>query len=140
MGDGPDRARLQAIAGKVLPRSRIPRCKTRAGTGTLFAAADLFVLPGTGGLAVQQAMAHALPVMVGEADGTQANWSVLKMAGCSPSPTVDDLTAAFNFRIDPMFPACAAWGMESFRIVTEESQSGKDGGFIFTCDREVIKG
>ena len=33
--------------------------------------ADLFVLPGTGGLAVQQAMSYGLPVVVAEADGTQ---------------------------------------------------------------------
>jgi glycosyltransferase involved in cell wall biosynthesis len=37
----------------------------------LFRQADLFVLPGTGGLAVQQAMSHGLPVVVAEADGTQ---------------------------------------------------------------------
>ncbi len=36
-----------------------------------FAAADLFVLPGTGGLAVQEAMAHGLPVVVAKGDGTQ---------------------------------------------------------------------
>ena len=30
-------------------------------------------MPGLGGLAVQQAMAHALPVVVAEADGTQAD-------------------------------------------------------------------
>ena len=36
-----------------------------------FAEADLFVLPGTGGLAVQEAMAHGLPVIVAKGDGTQ---------------------------------------------------------------------
>ena len=33
----------------------------------------LFILPGTGGLAVQQAMSFGLPVIVGAADGTQSN-------------------------------------------------------------------
>ena len=36
-----------------------------------FAEADLFVLPGTGGLAVQEAMSHGLPVIVAKGDGTQ---------------------------------------------------------------------
>ena len=36
-----------------------------------FAGADLFVLPGTGGLAVQEAMSYALPVIVAKGDGTQ---------------------------------------------------------------------
>ncbi len=35
-----------------------------------FSSADLFVLPGTGGLAVQEAMSHGLPVIMGQGDGT----------------------------------------------------------------------
>ena len=31
------------------------------------------MLPGTGGLAVQEAMSHALPVIVAEGDGTQSD-------------------------------------------------------------------
>jgi len=37
----------------------------------LLDAADLFVLPGTGGLALQQALARALPVIAAEGDGSQ---------------------------------------------------------------------
>jgi glycosyltransferase involved in cell wall biosynthesis len=37
----------------------------------IYAQTDLFVLPGTGGLAVQQAMSHGLPVIVARGDGTQ---------------------------------------------------------------------
>jgi glycosyltransferase involved in cell wall biosynthesis len=36
-----------------------------------FRNADIFVLPGTGGLALQEAMANALPVIAAEGDGTQ---------------------------------------------------------------------
>ncbi|HZK62432.1 MAG TPA: glycosyltransferase family 4 protein [Anaerovoracaceae bacterium] len=39
----------------------------------LYLQADLFVLPGTGGLAIQEAMSFALPVIVAEADGSQSN-------------------------------------------------------------------
>lgn len=40
------------------------------GVGIYFDAADVFVLPGTGGLAINEAMAHALPVISGYADGS----------------------------------------------------------------------
>ena len=36
-----------------------------------FLMADVFVLPGLGGLALNQAMAHGLPVLCGPADGTE---------------------------------------------------------------------
>ncbi|MEW6400374.1 MAG: glycosyltransferase family 4 protein [Chloroflexota bacterium] len=41
------------------------------GVEAYFAASDLFVLPGTGGLAINQAMALGLPVVTTIADGTE---------------------------------------------------------------------
>jgi glycosyltransferase involved in cell wall biosynthesis len=40
------------------------------GVGLYFDAADVFVLPGTGGLAINEAMAHGLAVISGYADGS----------------------------------------------------------------------
>jgi glycosyltransferase involved in cell wall biosynthesis len=40
------------------------------GVGRYFDAADIFVLPGLGGLAINEAMAHALPVISSFADGS----------------------------------------------------------------------
>lgn len=40
------------------------------GVGAYFDAADVFVLPGTGGLAINEAMAHGVPVISGYADGS----------------------------------------------------------------------
>ncbi len=40
------------------------------GVGVYFDAADVFVLPGTGGLAINEAMAHATAVISGYADGS----------------------------------------------------------------------
>jgi glycosyltransferase involved in cell wall biosynthesis len=40
------------------------------GVGTYFDAADLYALPGTGGLGINQAMAHGLPVVASYADGS----------------------------------------------------------------------
>lgn len=71
IGDGPDRSRLEMLAWQIYPRAVFLGGKHGAELEPFYEAADLFILPGTGGLAVQQAMAHALPVIVGEADGTQ---------------------------------------------------------------------
>ena len=43
------------------------------GVEAWFAAGDVFVLPGLGGLALNQAMALGLPVVSSDADGTGAD-------------------------------------------------------------------
>ncbi|MBX9604823.1 MAG: glycosyltransferase family 4 protein [Gammaproteobacteria bacterium] len=64
--------------------------------GEFFDAADLFVLPGTGGLAINEAMAHRLPVISGYADGS-ADDLVLdgetgyRLRGDSPQELADRL-------------------------------------------------
>jgi glycosyltransferase involved in cell wall biosynthesis len=40
------------------------------GVGSYFDAADMYVLPGTGGLGINEAMAHRLPVLSSYADGS----------------------------------------------------------------------
>jgi glycosyltransferase involved in cell wall biosynthesis len=40
------------------------------GVGAYFDAADVYALPGTGGLGINEAMAHGLPVVAGYADGS----------------------------------------------------------------------
>jgi glycosyltransferase involved in cell wall biosynthesis len=71
VGEGPARAELEAQAsGLRVPARFFGDLRGRALDERLDAA-DVFVLPGTGGLAVQQAMARGLPVIVAEGDGTQ---------------------------------------------------------------------
>lgn len=71
VGDGPARAQLERLAESVLPHAEFDGVLRGAPLDEAFRWADLFVLPGTGGLAVQQAMAHGLPVVVAQGDGTQ---------------------------------------------------------------------
>ena len=100
IGDGPDRGRLESMAWEIYPRAVFTGAKHGEALEPYFASADLFVLPGTGGLAVQQAMAHTLPVIVGVADGTQSelvreeNGWVL--ADGSPQTLTNILHAGFN--------------------------------------------
>lgn len=73
VGDGPARMALEREARQLLPDTRFTGDLRGEALEHEFEAADLFVLPGTGGLAVQQALAHGLPVIVAEADGSQAD-------------------------------------------------------------------
>jgi len=71
VGDGPARSRLEDQAAEVFPEARFVGAQQGDALRAYYEWADLFVLPGTGGLAVQEAMSYALPVMVAEGDGTQ---------------------------------------------------------------------
>jgi len=73
VGDGPVRNDLEKLAAEKYPSTIFFGSKFGDDLKYIFLKADLFVLPGTGGLAVQQAMSFALPVIVAEADGTQVD-------------------------------------------------------------------
>lgn len=71
VGDGPIRSDLEELAKNIYPKTQFFGEKYGEELDKIFTQADVFILPGTGGLAIQQAMAHALPVIVAEGDGTQ---------------------------------------------------------------------
>jgi glycosyltransferase involved in cell wall biosynthesis len=71
VGDGPARDELERLAKDRYSAAKFFGALHGEPLETLFNRADLFVLPGTGGLALQQAMAHALPCIAAEGDGTQ---------------------------------------------------------------------
>jgi glycosyltransferase involved in cell wall biosynthesis len=71
VGDGPERAALESLAKEIYPSAEFVGAKHGAELKPYFEQADLFVLPGTGGLAVQEAMSYGLPVIVAKGDGTQ---------------------------------------------------------------------
>jgi glycosyltransferase involved in cell wall biosynthesis len=84
-----------------------------------FTEADLFVLPGTGGLAMQEAMSHGLPVIVAQGDGTQDDL-VRKENGWQIPP--DDFEALESTIKDALSDVARLrkMGKESYRIVAEE--------------------
>ena len=120
VGDGPARDELLALAEKVYPAAQFPGAQRSAALEAYFAAADLFVLPGTGGLAVQQAMSFGLPVIVAEGDGTQDDL-VRPANGWRVRPgNLDDLTDTLRLALsDPARLRCM--GAESYRIVADEA-------------------
>ncbi len=69
VGAGPEQQRLQKLAGDN------PNCHFAGAhfedVGLYFMLANMFVLPGLGGLAINEAMAYGLPVIAAPADGTE---------------------------------------------------------------------
>jgi glycosyltransferase involved in cell wall biosynthesis len=119
VGDGPDRARLEALAVKIYPQTVFTGALYGADLAEEFISADLFVLPGTGGLAIQQAMSYGLPVIAAEADGTQADL-VRPGNGWQISP--NDLQALHSSLAMALanLESLRRMGAESYRIVSEE--------------------
>ncbi|MGH9890791.1 MAG: glycosyltransferase family 4 protein [bacterium] len=79
IGDGPLRAELerQARGQRILFLGRIV-----ADVDRYFQAADIFVMPGLGGLALHQAMANGLPIVSAPADGTELDLVEPLRNGC----------------------------------------------------------
>ncbi|MCD6356684.1 MAG: glycosyltransferase family 4 protein [Anaerolineaceae bacterium] len=73
IGDGPQRYALEALARDIYPLAQFFGAQHGENLAQRLRLADLFVLPGTGGLAVQEAMSYGLPVIVGISDGTQTD-------------------------------------------------------------------
>ena len=68
VGDGPHRGALQGAAAA---RDDVVFAGAVVdGVGPYFDAATMFVMPGTGGLGLNEAMAHGLPMLSGYADGS----------------------------------------------------------------------
>lgn len=119
VGDGPDRLALESLARQVFPTTQFTGARHGPELDQFFAGADLFVLPGTGGLAIQQAMSHALPVIVARGDGTQDDlvrdgngWQV-------PPDDLEALVVALTEAATDV-PRLRRMGAESYRIVAED--------------------
>ncbi|MDX1436503.1 MAG: glycosyltransferase [Anaerolineales bacterium] len=119
VGDGPARPELETLARSHYPNTTFAGAVHGPELSQHYVSADLFVLPGTGGLAIQEAMSFGLPVIVGRGDGTQTDlvrpengWNA---AGGSPQDLANTLQLALE---DPH--RLRRMGAESYRIVHEE--------------------
>ena len=119
VGDGPARLELETLAGKIYPQARFFGARFGTELEPLFSAADVFVMPGTGGLAVQQAMSFALPVIVAEADGTQADLVRTENGWSLPPGDLDALISTLRQALENV-TRLRQMGLASYRIVAEE--------------------
>jgi len=119
VGDGPARENLQLLAQAHYPQTTFTGALYDAALADQFRAADLFVLPGTGGLAVQQAMSYGLPIIAAEADGTQAD--LVRPENGWQIPPDDPSTLLATLEIALSDPSrLRRMGANSYRIVAEE--------------------
>ena len=117
--NGPVRAELEKLAHDIYPSAEFFGSVYGKDLDKFYLGADLFILPGTGGLAVQQAMAYALPVVVAEADGTQVDL-VQQKNGWNVCPgDVDQLTETVKKALDDP-KRLRRMGMESFDIIQNQ--------------------
>lgn len=119
VGEGPERAELEALAKQVYPEAEFVGAKHGVELRPYFAEADLFVLPGTGGLAIQEAMSYGLPVIVAKGDGTQDD---LVRAGNGWQIPPEDFEALVTTMKQALSDVrrLRRMGTESYRIVKEE--------------------
>jgi len=119
VGDGPERESLEALAEQEYPSAAFIGARHGDELNPYFSGADLFVLPGTGGLAVQEAMSHGLPVIVAKGDGTQDDL-VRKENGWQVPP--GDFQALVSTMRDALSDVnrLRKMGAESYRIVSKE--------------------
>ncbi len=118
VGDGPPRKDLEALAREIYPQARFAGAQQGKALDDYFRAADLFVLPGTGGLAVQQAMAHGLAVIVAEGDGTQNDLATPQNGWLVPPGNIQSLVKTLREALsDP--ERLQSMGQESHRLASE---------------------
>lgn len=119
IGDGPERSALESLAKGIYPSAEFIGAKHGLELKPYFEQADLFVLPGTGGLAVQEAMSYGLPVIVAKGDGTQDD---LVREGNGWQILPEDFSALVTTMKNALSDVARLrrMGDESFRIVSEE--------------------
>ena len=117
VGDGPERAALESLAKAIYPSAEFPGAKHGAELAAYFSTADLFVLPGTGGLAVHEAMSYGLPVIMGQGDGT--NDDLVRSGNGWQLRGPEKLTEVLHEALSDV-SRLRVMGAESHRIVAEE--------------------
>ena len=119
VGDGPEREKLEALAKQIYPPAEFIGAKHGEELKPHFTEADLFVLPGTGGLAVQEAMSYGLPVIVAKGDGTQDDLVRAKNGWQIPPGDYAALVATVREALSDV-ARLRKMGAESYRIVSQE--------------------
>ncbi len=119
VGDGPERQNLESLAKQVYPSAEFIGAKHGAELKPYFTEADLFVLPGTGGLAVQEAMSYGLPVIVAKGDGTQDDLVHRSNGWQIPPDDYAALVGTMRLALSDV-QRLRKMGEESYRIVLDE--------------------
>jgi len=118
-GGGPEIGTLQVLAARVYPQAEFVGEKRGEELKPYFLEADLFVLPGTGGLAVQEAMSYGLPIIVAKGDGTQDDLVRERNGWQIPNEDFGALSRTLRLALSDL-DRLRRMGAESYRVVVEE--------------------
>jgi len=135
VGDGPQRTTLESLAKTIYPSAEFTGAKHGAELASYFSAADLFVLPGTGGLAVQEAMSYGLPVIMGQGDGT--NDALVRPANGWQLSAPENLAKGLQEALSDV-SRLRRMGAESYRIVAEEINLEKMVGVFVEALNKIL--
>ncbi len=116
VGEGEARAELEALAAEIYPQAHFWGALYGRALQPLWLQADLFVLPGTGGLAMQEAMGYGLPVIAARGDGTQNDLISPQTGWLVPPDDLDALAAALETALSDV-PRLRAMGAAAYRQV-----------------------
>jgi glycosyltransferase involved in cell wall biosynthesis len=122
IGDGPDSAHIKAHAQNL----KLDRVKFFGriieGVDSFFAAADVFVLPGIGGLAFNQAMYWRTPCIGTEADGTEDDLVIEGKTGFRFNQGDKESLQAVMLNATSLSTAqLAEMGVEARKVIVERS-------------------
>lgn len=119
VGDGQILDDLKSLAKSKYPATKFWGALYGDALKSLYLQADLFVLPGTGGLAIQEAMSYALPVIVAEGDGSQSN--LVNESNGWVIPPADELTL-FNCIHQALLnlPELRKMGLAAYQVVANQ--------------------
>ncbi len=124
VGDGSERGSLESLATALgLDRSVRFTGEVIGGVGAYFEIADLFVLPGLGGLAISEAMVHGKPVVCGVGDGCEVDLVRDDVNGYRLSEEELDegsRLAGLLVRFARNPSACLEMGAASAKIISDE--------------------
>ncbi len=118
VGDGPERGALELLARAKCPHAAFHGAQTGEALRQSYRQADVFVLPGTGGLALQEAMSYGLPLVAGRGDGTQADLVTPANGWILESETEAALAGLLRQALSDQ-ARLQRMGAESFRLAKE---------------------
>jgi glycosyltransferase involved in cell wall biosynthesis len=138
VGEGPAFDEFHLLAENLYPAAQFVGARYGAELEAYFNEADLFVLPGTGGLAIQEAMAHGLPVVVALGDGTQDDLVRHENGWQVPPGDLQTLVEVLRLALsDPI--RLRQMGEASYRIVATEINVDKMVDVFIHAANEVYK-
>lgn len=135
VGEGPERPKLEKLATEIFSDAHFLGYQSGESLALSFLAADLFVLPGAGGLAIQEAMMYGKPVVVASGDGTQADLVLSGENGFNVPPNnIAALAQIIETCLNDPF-TLRKMGENSRRIVEEHhNQSKMVRSFLLALD------